>query len=282
MTFNPIAAKSVFKCKKLISTKQANALDLGSQTSSIDTNFLEFLIKEQNISSPELISRFNELKFKENFTTREYFMALGFDDYFSIDINGAYNSFEFDLNSDIKNKYDFHKQYDLVINNGTGEHVFNQANLYLNFHNLTKKNGIMLNIVPFIDWINHGFYNYNPIFFADLAASNNYEVINIYLANRNAGELELPKENRKILYEQIKPHRQEGEFKKVIDFAQEKLGKNIFLISISKKLSDDEFKYPLQGKYLDDIKNKNLGYAEQDSGSSEALGQIADNKKRLD
>ena len=164
MTFNPIAAKSVFKCKKLISTKQANALDLGSQTSSIDANFLEFLIKEQNISSPELISRFNELKFKENFTTREYFMALGFDDYFSIDINGAYNSFEFDLNSDIKNKYDFHKQYDLVINNGTGEHVFNQANLYLNFHNLTKKNGIMLNIVPFIDWINHGFYNYNPIF----------------------------------------------------------------------------------------------------------------------
>lgn len=281
MTFNPIAAKSVFKCKKLISTKQANALDLGSQTSSIDTNFLEFLIKEQNISSPELIFRFNELKFKENFTTREYFMALGFDDYFSIDINGAYNSFEFDLNSDIKNKYDFHNQYDLVINNGTGEHVFNQANLYLNFHNLTKKNGIMLNIVPFIDWINHGFYNYNPIFFADLAASNNYEVINIYLANRNAGELELPKENRKILYEQIKPHRQEGEFKKVIDFAQEKLGKNIFLISISKKLSDDEFKYPLQGKYLDDIKNKNMGYAEQDSGSSEALGQIADNKKRL-
>ena len=45
---------------------------------------------------------------------------------------------------------------DLVINNGTGEHVFNQHALFLNFHNLTKINGIMLNILPFIDWINHG------------------------------------------------------------------------------------------------------------------------------
>ena len=38
----------------------------------------------------------------------------------------------------------------------------------------------MLNILPFIDWINHGFYNFNPIF-ADLAASNNYEIIKISL-----------------------------------------------------------------------------------------------------
>ena len=279
MTFNPIAAKSVFKCKEILSSNKNIALDLGSQTSSITPEFFDFLINDQKVSAKDLIEKFNEIKFKGSLTTREYFMALGFDDYFSIDINGAYNSYEFDLNSDIKNKYNFHKQYDLVINNGTGEHVFNQANLYLNFHNLTKKNGLMLNIVPFIDWINHGFYNYNPIFFADLAASNNYEIINISLANRNAGELELPKENLKILYEQIKPHR-EGEFKKVIEYAKEKLGKNIFLVSISKKLSDDDFKFPLQGKYLDDIKNKDFNYKGQGSGSSDAIGQIADNKKR--
>ena len=193
MTFNPIAAKSVFKCMKMLSSDKYTALDLGSQTSSINPDFLAYLIHDQKISSTDIIAKFNELKFKGSITTREYFMALGFDDYFSIDINGAYNSYEFDLNSDIKKKYDFHKQYELVINNGTGEHVFNQANLYLNFHNLTKKNGLMLNIVPFLDWINHGFYNYNPIFFADLAASSNYEIIDISLANRNAGELEVPK-----------------------------------------------------------------------------------------
>ena len=44
----------------------------------------------------------------------------------------------------------------------------------------------MLHILPFIDWINHGFYNFNPIFFADLAASNEYEIVKMSFANRNA------------------------------------------------------------------------------------------------
>lgn len=280
MTFNPIAAKSVYKCKNLIKSNNLKAIDLGSQTSSIDPKFLNYLVNDQKIDSNILLDRFNDLKFQENFSTRDYFMALGFEDYLSIDINGAYKSFEFDLNVDIRNTYNFYEQYDLVINNGTGEHVFNQANLYLNFHNLTKKNGIMLNIVPFIDWINHGFYNYNPIFFADLAASNGYEVINISLANRNAGELELPKEKLKILYEQIKPNKKETQFRRIIDTAKTQLGENILIVSVCRKIFDNEFKFPLQGKYLDDVKDKNLEYNSQDTGSAGAEGQIADNNKR--
>ena len=93
-----------------------------------------------------------------------------------------------------------------MVNNGTGEHVFNQHNLFENMHNLTKENGLILNILPFIDWINHGFYNYNPLLFADLAASNNYEVINMSIANRDGNELSINNKNQYgIYYEQIKP-----------------------------------------------------------------------------
>ena len=42
---------------------------------------------------------------------------------------------------------------------------------------MTNTNGIMLHILPFIDWI---VYNYNQFSFA---ASNQYEILDITLAN---------------------------------------------------------------------------------------------------
>ena len=39
MTFNPVAAINVLECRNIISEKNPNALDLGSQTSSIDNIF---------------------------------------------------------------------------------------------------------------------------------------------------------------------------------------------------------------------------------------------------
>jgi hypothetical protein len=279
MSFNPIVAKSVFDCLSFLKDEKKNALDLGSQTCGIGNKFLDSLININKTASEKIKSNFLELQ-KKKFSTKDYFLAIGYNNYQSIDINGAYDSYEFDLNEDIKKTYSFDRQYELVINNGTGEHVFNQANLYLNFHNLTKKNGLMLNIVPFIDWINHGFYNYNPIFFADLAASNKYEILKLTLANRDGAELVFPHEKLNIFYEQIKRNRNDAEFRKVINIAKRDLGECILLVVISKKLSDEKFKMPLQGKYLSDVKEKKTNYSLQKTGSAQALGQIPDEAKR--
>ena len=148
------------------------------------------------------------------------FFIIRIYSYSSIDINGAYNSHKFDLNKNIFEKYNFKEKFDLVINNGTGEHIFDQYNFFLNFHNLTKINGLMLSILPFIDWINHGFYNFNPIFFADLAASNKYDILKISFANRNGAELKLDNNNFSILFEQIKPHLNNS---KMIEITKKKL-----------------------------------------------------------
>ena len=280
MTFNPLAAKNVLECRNIITKENPEVIDLGSQTSSINSSFISNLINQnpkfKNLQKKNL----ENLKNKINFTTKDYFYSIGFKDYKSIDINGAYGSFQFDLNKDISKMYNFNKKYDLVINNGTGEHVFNQYALFLNLHNLTNINGIMLNILPFIDWINHGFYNFNPIFFADLAASNNYEIIKISLANRNGSELRLNDENLSILFEQIKPNRNDSKFKKMIDVAKTKLGRNILVVVITRKLSKNTFKIPLQGKYLSDVSNIKTDYNTQESGSAIAANQIADNNKR--
>ncbi len=280
MTFNPVAALNVLECKNLITEEQTKAIDLGSQTASINDTFLKNLINNNKGINNIQKKNLNNLSTKKNFTTKEYFLSIGFNEYNSIDINGAYESYQFDLNKNIFKTYNFNQKYDLVINNGTGEHVFNQYALYLNFHNLTKVKGIMLNIVPFIDWINHGFYNFNPIFFADLAASNNYQIIKMALSNRNGAELKLDGNNLEILFEQIKPHRNDSKFGKMIEIAKDRIGRNIFLVVITKKLSDISFKIPLQGKYLADVSKFKTDYNSQDVGSANSANQISDNNKR--
>ena len=280
MTFNPIAALNVIECKNIISNNDPKAVDLGSQTSSINDMFVKNLLDNNKTIDSIQKKNLDNLLNSKPFTTEDYFKSVGFKEYKSIDINGAYNSLQFDLNKNISETYSYNEKYDLVINNGTGEHVFNQYALFLNFHNLTKLNGIMLNILPFIDWINHGFYNFNPIFFADLAASNNYEIIKISLANRNGAELKLNNENLSILFEQIKPNKNDSKFEKMIDIAKTKLGRNILLVAITRKLSDNIFKIPLQGKYLSDVSNFKTDYNSQESGSAMAENQIADNNKR--
>jgi hypothetical protein len=280
MTFNPIAAQNVVQCKKIIKHPEPIAIDLGSQTPTLSNDFLDFMIKNNNFLDPFQIDMINKLKKKNNFITKDFFKSVGFLDYFSIDINGAYDSYKFDLNKDISQTYKFDTEFDLVINNGTGEHVFNQHSVFLNMHNISKKNGLMLNILPFIDWINHGFYNFNPIFFADLAASNSYEILKISLANRNGAEIELKDLNQNIMFEQIKPYKEKSKFKELLNFAQEKLGKNILLVVIMKKLLNKNFEIPLQGKYLEDISDSNIGYDDQGPGSANAENQISDNVKR--
>ena len=79
-----------------------------------------------------------------------------------------------DLNRNFSRDYNFDDQFDLVTNNGTGEHVFDQKIVFENMHNLTKVGGIMLNILPFSLSINHGFFNFQPVLFRDLAYANDY------------------------------------------------------------------------------------------------------------
>lgn len=280
MTFNPIAAQNIVQCKKIIKNPEPIAIDLGSQTPTLSNDFLDFLIKNNIFLNPSQAKMINLLKKKDNFSTKDFFKSVGFLDYFSIDINGAYNSYKFDLNKNISQTYKFHREFNLVINNGTGEHVFNQYSLFLNMHNLTKKNGFMLNILPFVDWINHGFYNFNPILFADLAASNSYKILKISLANRNSAEIELKDHIQNIFFEQIKPYDQKSKFNEVLKLAKQKLGKNIFLVVIMEKLTNKNFEIPLQGKYLEDISDTNIGYVNQAPGSANAENQIPDNLKR--
>lgn len=107
-------------------------------------------------------------------SVRLFYEALGFGDYQAIDVNENFGSVMMDLNRLLVEDYGYGRQFDLVINNGTGEHVFNQYAVFRNIHDLCRDGGLMLHIVPFVNYLNHGFYSFHPALYCDLAEANGY------------------------------------------------------------------------------------------------------------
>lgn len=116
-------------------------------------------------------------------STKDWYLSLGFARYMAIDVNTERDAVAMDLNVDIGQHYGFREQFDLVTNNGTGEHVFNQYMVFKNAHNLCRTGGFMIHVLPFYRWVDHGFFNYNPNLFPCLANQNAYELRELWIAS---------------------------------------------------------------------------------------------------
>jgi hypothetical protein len=174
-------------------------------------------------------------------STQAFYESLGFS-YLALDVNENMGAKVVDLNvtgHDIE-------PADLVTNNGTSEHIFNQAACFENAHNMTK--GLMLHILPFTPWLNHGFYNYNPILFRDLAAANEYEMVFTGVANRERQWIKLGDEG----FIEKRPRELEAYVQKLRPSGE------VFVVSVLKKVKDVPFRFPFQGKYKKDIANGEL------------------------
>ena len=95
----------------------------------------------------------------------------------AIDLNGTQAAWRHDLNQPLP----ISETFDVVTNFGTSEHVFDQAQLFRSVHELTRPGGFMLHALPHQGGPDHGFYNYHPTFFHDLAAANGYRVVMLVL-----------------------------------------------------------------------------------------------------
>lgn len=91
----------------------------------------------------------------------------------AIDFHGSETALKIDLNYPV----DLDERFDIVLNGGTGEHVFDVCQFYRTVHDLTLPGGLMIHQAPFQGWLEHGFYNFNTGFFWDLAAANDYTVL---------------------------------------------------------------------------------------------------------
>lgn len=196
MTFNPMMALLVRAAVEWLEPKPT-VVELGNQTFTPDDATLRRVIAHSRGGSGldcgglERLLRRPAPERRDG--TEAYYRCLGFSEYQAIDVNDAYGSLVMDLNRDLREAYGFSRTFSLVTNNGTAEHVFDQAAVLRNVHALARPGGLMLHLLPFLRYVNHGFYCYHPNLFSALAAANGYRLVALGLGNRHGqGAFALP------------------------------------------------------------------------------------------
>jgi hypothetical protein len=148
----------------------------------------------------------------------------------AIDFNGTETARKLDLNYPIE----LERQYHIVNNCGTLEHVFNIGQAFKTVHDVTRPGGFMIHHTPFVGWIDHGFYALNPTLFWDLAAVNDYHVCVFLYAELNP-------------LMTVNLHTRE----KILEMAKNnEIGKNAVLAAVLRRPDVAlEFRAPVQGYY---------------------------------
>ena len=189
----------------------------------------------------------------QNASAEEFYKRLGWKRYAAIDISKAWGALPIDLNippNDGRGHDGLKDRFDLVTNNGTGEHLFNQDSVFQWMHDLAKPEGLMVHVLPWVGWLNHGFYNFQPVLFRDISEANGYRVEAIYCGERN-GRLDRIDGDTEGFH---RPRPDKEPWTKI-----EKIAKSygeracIFVCAVLRKMTDAPFKVPVQGIYKSEM-----------------------------
>ena len=150
----------------------------------------------------------------------------------------------------------------------------------------------MLHVMPFVNYINHGFYSYHPNLFHALAGANGYRIVAIGLGNRRGyGAVAVPEpkveaftpyfrgeksvELRTLLAKPKLPGRAPGGRikywgRRILESAKpgvrfgvsidglQKIQTNVLVFAVLRKMKDNPFRVPIQGIYADAISDAEL------------------------
>jgi hypothetical protein len=162
-------------------------------------------------------------------SSRHLHESLGFR-YECLDIDANFGALTLDLNFDPVPPA-FRNKYGLTTNHGTTEHILNQYNCFKVIHDLTKPGGLMLHALPFTVHLEHGFFNYQPNFFAALARYNSYRTLGIWISMDWKLSSLVPWEPQ------------------LLDFLRMNAATTHKLVVMQRKMHDAEFCVPIQGVY---------------------------------
>jgi hypothetical protein len=152
----------------------------------------------------------------------------------AIDFDGTPSAKRLDLNMPVA----LDRRFDVVINHGTAEHIFNIAQVFRTIHDYTGPGGMMIHESPLTGWIDHGFYTLQPTLFFDLAEANQYSILGIYITHINDKSI-VQLRDREALYGLIKA-------KQIPD--------NATLFTVLRKHSEHRpFRIPQQGYYRESL-----------------------------
>ncbi len=167
MGIGPIAL-GVYKKIPQVWRSSKSIMELGAQDIFLtDASSLDFLFDMRGMPRSSVGMK----------SSRCLMEHLGFD-YDCLDLNGENGAIVADLNTPLV----MSRQYDIVTNHGTTEHVFDQATCFSNIHNFTRKRGTMIHVNPVNGFNSHGLFNYQPQLFRQMAEDNRYWMEGMWLA----------------------------------------------------------------------------------------------------
>lgn len=146
--------------KKENLNRNCELLMIGRQTMSTDKSDIDKLIKyNSNIISKSL---------DKGVFAEDFLYNLGATNIKSLDVSNFENAeLIHNLNESIENSEvsKFKSSFDLVLDYGSSEHVFQAAQSICNSINLLKVGGFLNMVLPICGWLEHGFYQFSPNFF---------------------------------------------------------------------------------------------------------------------
>jgi len=153
-------------------------LDLGPQdmvsTAAVLGNFLASTTGT-TLSEAQVAAEFKLGDSNTLLATKRFYSAVGLDEYQSVDLGDQRADFKWNLNEPMN----LGRQFDVVTNFGTLEHIFNVGNFLTSMHDHVRVGGLFLHVLPTRGDYNHGFYNIHSVLYRDLAAANGYEMVDM-------------------------------------------------------------------------------------------------------
>jgi len=110
----------------------------------------------------------------------DFFRFLGFQEVFSCDAS-SYESPTFLLDLNLNVPEELHGRFDVVLDGGTMEHIFNVPAVLANIHAMLKVGGRAIHITPSSNMVDHGFYSFSPTLFRDYYSANGYQLLTVSL-----------------------------------------------------------------------------------------------------
>lgn len=148
----------------------------------------------------------------------------------AVDMGGTERALKLDLNRPV----DLGRTFDVVLNFGTAEHIFDIAQFFRTMHAVARPGALMIHACPFWGWLDHGFWNIQPTVYVDLAQANSYRVRGMFLAQINPPRLVQMRGREHIL--EMGRDRQLGE-------------NAVYVAVLQKSETEAEFQVPMQGYY---------------------------------
>lgn len=104
-----------------------------------------------------------------------FFSRMGFAEYQSLDLYGSEGaSIIHDLSQPVPHQW--RGRFDLVVDGGTIEHIFDIAASLRGIVSLLKPGGMALHVSPVSGWENHGFYSINPKLLDRFYRANGFKI----------------------------------------------------------------------------------------------------------